>query len=150
MGLFSRLFGRGKSTSESVSAVSPDEIEKIINAYGTELAKGTAGAGVVSDSKPLPFPKASIKAAIQFALRATLDTQMKEQLKIAYISLADWQDGVGPIPVGINLQNLDLNADPLALAQMLAAPDPKVTGFQKRADIEAQELEQELKQLNLW
>ena len=150
MGIFSRLFGRGRPESEAPARLTNAEVGTIIGAYGAVLARGEVGAGIIADTTRLPYPKSTIKAALQVALRLTLDAQMKEQLKIGYISLADWQDGVGGKPLGVNLQNLDLSTDPLVLAQALATPDPKATAYQKKADAEAQVLQNELKSLGLW
>ena len=149
MGFFSKLFARGSAESNEQPTLSKEQIEAVINAYAGLLAQGEAGSGIVSDTKGLPFPKNTIKEALQVAIRVELDTQ-KEQLKVAYISLADWQDGVGPKPVGMNLLTLDLNGDPQILAQALANQDLRVVELQKQSDAEMQFLKNELVKLGLW
>ena len=150
MGIFSKLFGRGGSEAGAPPVLSNDDVESIINAYGALLARGEAGAGIIADSKELPYPKATIKLALQMAIRLTTDAQMKEQLKVAYISLADWQEAVGPKPLGTNLLKLDLNSDPVALAQSLANQDPRAVDFQRKSDAEMQDLKSELMRIGLW
>jgi hypothetical protein len=91
MGLLDRIFGRAKNESPSASAIAPAAAERIVQEYGAVLGSAAAPApGCVADASALPHPKERIKAALVFALRATTDRGMKEQLKIAYISLADW------------------------------------------------------------
>lgn len=150
MGIFSKLFCRREADSRTAPTLSTEQIEAVVNAYGGLLAQGHAGSGVISDTKFLPYPKETIKAALITALRITTDKQMRENLKVAYISLADFQDGVGPNPIGVNLLGLDLNADPLGLAQTLANQSPMVADFQKKSDAEMQDLKGELVAKGLW
>jgi hypothetical protein len=150
MGIFSKIFGRGSAEAQKAPVLSNAEVEAVINAYGGVLAEGKAGSGIIVDSKALPYPKSTIRAALQIALRDSADVQMKEFLKVAYVSLADFQEGVGPKPIGMNLLGIDLNSDPSDLAKALANQDPIVAKLQRIADAEMQDLKRELIGAGLW
>jgi hypothetical protein len=102
MGLLSKLLGRGRPREQAQPAITNEEVELVVNMYGALLARRAAGLGIIADASELPYPKRTIKAALQIAIRQTSDSQIKEQLKVGYISLADWQEEVGPTPLGIN------------------------------------------------
>ena len=74
----------------------------------------------MADKSKLPFPKEKIKAALIIGLKATTDQRMREMLKVGYIQLADWQEGVGETDQGLDLANMDLNDDPVKLAQQVS------------------------------
>ena len=71
--------------------MTPVEAQRIVQDYGAVLEERTA-MGVIRDINSLPRPKVQIKEALIFALRATADRLMREHLKVAYISLADFQE----------------------------------------------------------
>jgi hypothetical protein len=84
-----------KDALPSPGVSTANEFEAIIHAYSTAL---TSAAGrLVMDSSELPHPKERIKGALAFALRHTSDASMKSQLRAAYLSLADWQPGIGDV-----------------------------------------------------
>lgn len=68
----------------------PEQVEEIITAYGAVLAKRSP-LGIVRDIRSLPYPKPQIKEALKIALALTVDADMRQQLKIGFISLADFQ-----------------------------------------------------------
>jgi hypothetical protein len=104
------------------------EAEKIVQEYGAVLASSALTRGLVADTRNLPHPKERIKQALVFALRSTKELQMREQLKSAYILLANYQEGVGDTTVGLDLTKADLNLDlaemkkwwPLVVAELQA------------------------------
>ena len=71
--------------------MTPLEAQRIVQDYGAVLEERKA-MGVIRDINSLPRPKAHVMEALQFALRATSDRLMREHLKVAYISLADFQE----------------------------------------------------------
>lgn len=83
MSVFARFFRRG-----------PDA-ETVLADYGIVLGTAAPQPGYVADVKALPHPKPRIKEALVVALRSMQDPHMRSQLKKAYVSLADWQEGVG-------------------------------------------------------
>ena len=71
--------------------MTPTDVGKIVSDYGTVLEEKTA-LGIVRDLHSLPHPKDKIKQALRFALRVTKDNIMREHLKVAYISLSNFQE----------------------------------------------------------
>ena len=126
-----------------------DEIMSIIQTYGKTLENYAPTPGCVADSSKLPYPKQEIKAALISGLQAIDDTQMKEHLKIAYIQLSDWQEGVGDTDQGIDLKNIDPNQSAEDLAKAITEQS---SGKDWGAIVlkEQDALKQELKDLGLW
>jgi hypothetical protein len=88
MGIFNRLFSR--ATKATPAPMTDDESIKIINAYGKALMDRKSSYGDVSE---LPYAKQRIKEAIIHGIKEARDLTFREQLKGAYITLADWQPG---------------------------------------------------------
>jgi hypothetical protein len=68
----------------------PAEAQRVVQAYGAVLGENTT-IGTVRDIASLPYSKAQIKSAIQFALKVTSDGGMKAHFINANVSLADFQ-----------------------------------------------------------
>lgn len=86
------------------------QAELIINAYGKTLEYlGPVPGSSVADEQKLPFPKAQIKSAIIFAIRANPDKKQQEILKTGYLCLADFQPGVGSKNIGFELLPADVS-----------------------------------------
>ena len=148
MGILKKLFGGGSATTSP--AMSRQTAEKIIQAYGAVLQTQAPTPGCVADTSKLPFPKEKIKAALIIGLKATTDQQTKEMLKVGYIQLADWQEGVGETDQGLDLSKMDLNDDPVKLAQEVVAQGSGREKWQPAVQAEQEKLEQELVDLGLW
>jgi hypothetical protein len=98
----------------------------------------------------LPYPKEKIKEALIIGLGLTSDSQMREMIKVAYIHLADWQEGVGDTDLGLDLSKIDLDDDPTKLAGSISK---QRAGYEKWAPIvnaEQKALQQELEDTGLW
>jgi hypothetical protein len=98
----------------------------------------------------LPFPKEKIKVALIIGLKSTNDFHVKEMLKVGDVQLADWQEGVGETDLGLDLSNMNLNDDPVKLAEQVLE---KVSGHEKWKPVvqaEQEKLKQELFDLGLW
>ena len=74
--------------------------------FGEILARGPV-PGSVADVRSLPYPKEEIKRSIIQILATATDPQLREHLKFAHVSLADWQVGVGPMKQGLDITNID-------------------------------------------
>ena len=83
MSVFGKFFRRG-----------PDA-ETVLQDYGIVLGTRAPQPGYVADVKALPHSKPRIKEALVVAMRSMQDPHMRSQLRKAYVSLADWQEGVG-------------------------------------------------------
>jgi len=73
----------------------------------------------VADVNELPHSKDLIKDAISVCITVLGDPQLTEQLKYGYLMLSAWQSGVGAKTLGPDFTRLDLDIDPLELAQQI-------------------------------
>jgi hypothetical protein len=118
MGIFNRLFaGRAGAASHGMTDA---EAVKIINAYGKAIMDRKWQYGELSD---LPYPKERIKQAIIHGIREGDDPKFREQLKAAYVTLADWQVGFGNGSRELNLTPEELRDPVKAAAKVLAMGD---------------------------
>jgi hypothetical protein len=111
--------------------------------YGAALAARTE---LYSDAARLPYPKIKIKEALMIGIFATHDATARDMLKGAYVSLADWQEGIGP-----GLHDLDLTDRPgdetRAQARRIVESGPAYLALSKRVTTEMEQLIKELKSL---
>ena len=87
----------------------------IIQAYAKCLENRALSTSIVTDSKELPCSKEEIKAALLVAMNANIDPVQKKHLAIGYVQLADFQSGVGDKLVGLDISNIDIDADGVEL-----------------------------------
>lgn len=149
MGLLDRIFGRTKSNCP-IEQMTAAAAERIVQDYGAVLEFSAPAPGCVADVRNLPHSKERIKQALVFALRLSKEPQMREQMKIGYILLADWQEGVGNETVGIDFTKLDLNADPLDVAKRIASQGSAMEKWMPLVKAEQETLKLELQKLGLW
>ena len=83
-------------------------------------------------------------------MRSTSDSQMKEHLKVAYIQLSDWQEGVGETNQGLDVSALDINQDAESLAKAVLAQSSGSENWTAKAQKEQETLKQELQEVGLW
>ena len=62
--------------------------------------------GCIADTKKLPYDKEIIKTALILSFKLCDDPKTKEMIKVAYIGLADFQEGVGTVDVGLDIREL--------------------------------------------
>lgn len=146
MSLFSRLFGN-RSKPASSSGTPPNAV---VADFGELLATRAPVPGCVADVRELPYPKDEIKRAIVVMLGVTTDSQLREHLKFAYVSLADWQVGVGSTHQGLDVTTLDRSKPVTDLAKEVAARGEQMQKWQPIAKAEQEALIGELRQLGLW
>lgn len=135
---------------EQASESADTDFVRIVQAYGEILESSAPVPGTVADASKLPFPKQQIKDAIVAALRSTDDPQMKEQFKVGYIQLSDWQEGVGETNQGLDLSALDMNQDAKSLAKAVLEQSSGSEKWTAMAQKEQKELKEELLALGLW
>lgn len=105
MGFFSRLLGdRPKPTLFSSTSSNI-----VVADYGEVLETRAPAPGCVADVTELPYQKDEIKRAILMMLGVITDSQLREHLRFAYVSLADWQVGVGTRHLGLDITKIDRN-----------------------------------------
>ena len=145
MGIFSSLFGGNKEPSDS--SMSVEYATKIAGAYGNILENNAPVPGTFADTSKLPYPKPIIKQALTLLLSSNTDMQINEHIKTAYLLLADWQEGIGPTNVGLDITSMDISADPVQLAGKIASQDNDIEKWQTIANEERQRLKTELDNL---
>lgn len=162
MRLLNRLFGRttpGQAASDSLTLAAAAKkllaahgsLSKIASDYGAVLASSAAPAPLcIADARKLPHPKEEIKRALVYALRIAEDPHMRNALKICYISLANWQEGVGDTDVGFDLTKIDPNAKPHELAKWVTSQASASENWSLKARAERETFVGELQKLGLW
>ncbi len=149
MGILSKLLG-GNNKSNLSAPMSQQEAVEIIQKYGAVMEHQPPTPGCVADLSKLPYMKAQIKEALVIGLKADADPQMKEMLKVGYLQLADWQEGVGYSDQGIDLANANLDDDPMKSAESILAQSAGHKKWSLIVQAEQAALKQELKELGLW
>jgi hypothetical protein len=81
------IFARGDAARAMRSSAS--DTLKIVYAYAAALSQPRAK---VTDESRLPYPKPQIKTALVTAMGLATQESMREELRNAYLRLADWQD----------------------------------------------------------
>ncbi len=72
------------------------EARGIAVAYGDLLKKAPVSRGtMVADVRELPHPKETVKRALQHLYKTTKDRRQRDAVGVAYVSLANFQAGVG-------------------------------------------------------
>jgi len=149
MGLLRRVLG-GNRQPERHDAIDPDEAMRIIREFGHTLEVMAPAPGCVADAAKLPYQKDRIKAALVVGLLTAKEKLLKEALKVAYLQLADWQNGVGDEDAGIDFTKIDLSEDPLKSIDLILSQGTDSHKWEKLASTERDRLRQELVDLGLW
>ncbi len=136
------------SDSEEMSS---EEAEKVIQAYGAYQAESAPVPGTVADVSQLPYPKAKIKRAILIGLGAVQDIQQKEMLKVGFMLLADFQEGVGEKNIGLDISKPYAGkADIDELAQQVLKQTEGSGKWQRVVQEEQEALKNELQKAGYW
>lgn len=150
MGIFDRLIRRDRSatvakTSDAITNTTLlAGVQKIVNDYGAaQMSRNSTFA----DASELPYPKPVIKRAMIAVMSITQDAKMRELLKSSYVSLADWQEGIGPGPH--LLETAMAIEDVRASAGAVCAASPSYMEINAKVIAEMQALMAELKVLGL-
>jgi hypothetical protein len=124
-------------------ALSP-EVQKIVAAYISQLLSRKSSP---LDASELPYPKATIKLALIAAITVTEDSKMREQMRSAFVQLADWQEGIGPGPH--SMVDLFGGNDLVEEAKRISAAGPAIMKIGAQVIAEMQALLDELKSLGM-
>lgn len=118
MGMFNRLFrkvGARQATRELDMATA----QSVVQDYRIFLETSAPLPGRVADERRLPHSKEHIKQAISVCISTIRDPGLNEHLKHGYLMLSAWQIGVGDKNLGVDFTQLDLEADPIELADQI-------------------------------
>lgn len=140
---------RLEKTEQNSESTDPEFVH-IVQVYGNILETSAPAPGTVADASKLPYTKQQIKDAIVAALRINNDPQMKEHLKVGYIQLSDWQEGVGDSNQGLDVSSLDMSQDTEALAKAVLEQSEGSEKWNALVQKEQETLKQELQALGLW
>jgi hypothetical protein len=141
--IFDKLF---RQKLQAPAQPSFDEAREIVGAYGGILESGPA-PGTVADATELPYPKERIKAALLLLLKMTTDSTMRSHLSSGYVCLADWQPGVGPQRIGVDVGKIDLTQDTATIARQLLADDVGSSEWLRKVKAEQEALVHDLRRL---
>lgn len=98
-------------------------------------------SGSVLDVSELPLPKPVMKQAIKILLKVSADPNQREALEVAFLSLANFQDGVGKKPINLMIAPSD---SPEEVVSTLGPILP----WMNKTTTEMQELKRELDSFN--
>lgn len=118
MNVFNRLLKRGKAGNGS-TLMSIETAHRVVREYGHFLETSAPLPGCVADVDQLPHSKEYIKAAIGVCVNKIKVPEVIEELKNGYLMLSAWQNDVGEQTLGLDFTQLDLNEDPVLIAQMI-------------------------------
>lgn len=87
---------REGGSSAAIASQALVRAEALVNSYGKIL--GDVSGQVVADAALLPASKEAMKAALLVCIKVTPEGSQREQLKVGYLMLSSFQDGVGTVP----------------------------------------------------
>jgi hypothetical protein len=143
-----------RAARSAEQGMTPTEVEEIVEGYGAVLAK-PSDLGVVRDVGSLPYSKNEIKTTLRIALKLTTDADLIEQLKVGYISLANFQSLSKEEVRALQLWNGALSKNPTGvelndvLETVSVEGDLAVAVLARMAD-ERHSLARELKAAGFW
>jgi hypothetical protein len=126
-----------------------EEALEILRGYDDALANKKPRHGSVADAADLPFPKETIKWALLLAMDAVAPEQ-REPLKVAYMSIAEWQLAEEVESAGFDSMRLRRKLDPLSLAKEFAARATPASRWTTAAREEQSTLIDELRRKGFW
>lgn len=145
-----KLSGEKNHVNRSQS-MSPEEVSIIIREYGDAMDNNAPPPGGVADVSNLPFPKSKIKEAIIKAIQTSDDPEMSKALKIGYIQLSDWQEGVGDTIHGFDfLADASADKSTKEVAELFIKEEGEMEKWREKIKQESLSLKEELVKLGLW
>ena len=128
--------------------LSPEAGQQILRAYSAILEDGSSQPGRIADIGQLPYSKREIKDAIIVCLTSASDAEATLRLQSAYLALAEWQEGVGDVPVALTLLDVPAANEPGRPDQALVSPAARdVDQWNIRVVDERRQLSRELRAL---
>ena len=118
MGMFNSLFRKVAARQES-AGLDIVKAQSVVQDYRVFLETSAQLPGRVADECQLPHSKELIKHAISVCMRVIRDPQLNEHLKHGYLMLSAWQNDVGDTILGVDFTQLDLDTDPIKLADII-------------------------------
>lgn len=133
----------------AVREMDPDFVEDVVSAYCYVFEFHAPVPGCVADVAELPYSKQTIKDALRARLLVTSDTNFRDSLKVAYVGLADWQEGVGPDHRGLDPARLPEGLHAEERAARIVEQAIEGDTWRAKSNSEARRLHRELAALDL-
>jgi len=106
VGIIRRILGKRSKDKLRPSMPVSDAIT-IIQDYGRIMLHKSPAPFYISDINKLPHPKDTIKQALMMVLSVNGKEQIMDALKIGYMQLANWQEGIGDVDFAIGAIDSD-------------------------------------------
>ena len=145
MNILTRLLSQIKP--DSIFLMSIETAQKIVRDYANFTASSTPLPGCVADTLRLPHPKAKVKTAITICLKSSDNANVRKELGYGYLMLSAWQEGVGGQTVGLDFTGINLEDDPLVIANNIQRHSEKISHWKPIIDAEQAILKSKLKAL---
>ena len=128
MNMFNGLLNRGKPGS-GATLMSIETAHKVVQEYGDFVETSAPLPGCVADVNQLPYSKEYIKAAIGVCANKIRVPEVIEELKNGYLMLSAWQYDVGQQTLGLDFTQLNLDEDPILVAEIIQQQDDRMRGW---------------------
>lgn len=129
--------------------IPPEDFEDVVSAYLFHLERSAPTPGCVADVRELPCSKEAIKRALRWRLLHTGDADFRDTLKVAYVALCDWQEGVGAEHRGLDAGKLRPDLSAGERAAMIAEKAVEGATWAGKSKDEAKGLHRELSALGV-
>lgn len=129
--------------------LSLDVAQLVVKDYSDFLENSAPFPGCVADASRLPHYKNMIKAAFAACIGATQDPDQTDLLKQAYLRLCAWQDGVGEKTIGVDFTRINLEADPMKIAELVQQKAAEMESWRPLVEAEQRLLKRELSALGV-
>jgi hypothetical protein len=146
MRMIKRLFSRDRTSPEATLA-QLQTAQVIVQDYADFLETSAPLPGRIADVSQLPHDKQLIKDAIAVCITGFADPVLSEHLRHGYLMLSAWQQGVGDNVIGVDYSELDLDTDPIILAEQIQKTSNTMGPWQKLVEAEQKYLNAELKEM---
>jgi hypothetical protein len=121
MGIFHRFFRENSHAADNIHSA-----QKVVQEYANFLNTSAPLPGCVADTSELPHRKALIKASLSACINATGDPGLIEHFKNGYLMLSAWQEGVGDKVLGVDFTRMNLEEDPIDIAEQVQYQNDQV------------------------
>jgi hypothetical protein len=125
------------------------DFEDVVSAYLFHLEHSAPTPGCVADVRELPCSKETIKQALRWRMLRTPDADFRDTLKVAYVALSDWQEGVGAEHLGLDVGKLPAGMTVRERAEVIAGRVVEGATWAGRSNAEAKGLHRELSALGV-
>ncbi len=146
MSILKRLLSYCKPPPNS-TLMSIETARSIVRDYAEFMETSRPLPGCVADVERLPHPKQRIKEAIGISLATATDESLIQELKCGYLMLSAWQIGIGEQTLGLDFTGLNLNEDPILLAETIQRHSDKIELWKPMIEADQKSLRQEFEEL---